>query len=166
MRWLYLLGMFLVGCAPLQRAFLPHNFEPQPRQAKVILSEYEPCLKSGTSHKKGQAFLTTAGGDIQPAAGNTIVLTPITSFSSEEFNARMSQIALKATEEQAPKPKVATADAHGNFEFSHIAACDYYVETYITKEDTGRDGMPASSVPVGKKARVDPGETTFVILTQ
>ena len=53
--------------------------------------EYQNLLQSGTATVKGQAFLKTRGGDVKVAAGNKVILNPVTSYSNEWYEKALIQ---------------------------------------------------------------------------
>lgn len=97
--------------------------------------EYERLPKTGTATVRGQAFLTTRGGDVKTAAGNVAILTPVTSFSMEWFNYARQGIGVEYShprESQYVRQKV--ADGDGRFIFKEVPAGEYLVKTIVQWE--------------------------------
>jgi hypothetical protein len=106
-------------------------------------AEYEALPKTGTAVVTGQAFLKTRGGDVKTAAGNAVVLNPVTSYSTEWFEKNyLGHQSLTAEDIRLDRYLIKTvADASGRFTFKKVAPGDYYLTTTVTWETaTGYQG--------------------------
>ena len=153
----------LVGCAtpvpqePIQRP-------PFPEQ------EYAALEKTGTAVVTGQAFLKTLGGDVKTAAGETVYLNPVTSYSTHAYTASVGTTRPMAQ----PDPRLfqymksVTADGTGRFAFKNVPAGDYYVVTQVTwQAPVGYQGaLRTQGGVVHKRVSVRSGEAAEVILTR
>lgn len=149
----------LAGCAQ----------PPQPpyqRQAQFIESEYLSYAGKGTGRLSGQAFTKTRGGDVKFAAGNTIYLNPVTTYSKEWFaNGIKANRNMSPPDERAREyRREAIADGNGNFEFSDLPAGDYYVATGIFWEVPSGQGLQRTGSNVGEKVTIKDGETTKAVV--
>lgn len=108
------------------------------------VGEYAALPKTGTASLTGQAFLKTRGGDVKTAAGNTIYLSTVTSYSTATIAASgaMDKWALHDPLLSSYE-RITTADVGGNFKFKNVPSGRYYVYTRITWEAaTGYGGHP------------------------
>jgi len=156
-----LVGLTLsaVGCGPTVHQ----------RQASFVESEYVRFTEEGTGVLVGQAFLKTRAGDVKYAAGNEVVLNPVTSYSTEWFN-----VGVKGNQALSdPDPRVGTytrtvvADGEGRFEFRNLPPGDYYVATAIFWEvPSGAYGsLTTTGDWIGSRVTVRDGETTRIIVS-
>ena len=78
-----IVGMVLVftGCAAASR---PPPV-PRPLLGPADASEYSVFAAGGSLELRGQAFLTTRGGDVKVGAGRMVTLDPATTYSTEWF---------------------------------------------------------------------------------
>jgi len=138
------------------------------RQARFINDEYAPYRLPGTSVIHGQAFLRTRGGDVKFAAGRTISLNPVTSYSTEWFELGIMQGNILSSPDPRIKPfnKTTIADGMGIFEFTDLPAGEYYVATAIIWEIPSQWGMRSTGGTVGAKTKVGPGQKVKIILTR
>lgn len=136
------------------------------RQAQFIEDEYLPSTKPGIGKLTGQAFTKTRGGDVKYAAGNTIVLNPVTTYSTEWFTVNTKQnIPISPADQRAFKyVRTVTADGMGNFEFTGLPAGEYYVATGIFWEVPGPNGLTSTGSNVGEKVVIKDGETVKVVI--
>ena len=140
---------------------------PVQRKTVFIESEYEPYKGKGTASIVGQAFAKTRGGDVKYAAGNTIFLNPVTSYSTEFFNILVRQQQIPSP----PDPRIyyynsqTIADGNGNFEFKNLPPGEYYIHTIIMWEVPGRYGLQTTGGAIGTQVKVGPGETVKAIVT-
>lgn len=132
--------------------------------------EYQGLVKSGTAIVKGQAFLKTRGGDVKMAAGNEIILNPVTSYSNEWYEKEYIQgKPLVEADSRLWKYVIKTvADGSGRFTFKNVPAGQYYVTTRVTWEAaTGYHGaLQVQGSVVTKRITVNDGDDIEVILTR
>jgi len=153
----------LVGCA------VPSQNRPLSRMA-FPEAEYRVLPQIGAGTVKGQAFLKTRGGDVKLAAGNEVMLNPVTSYSLEWFE--KSYLPGRALE--AADPRLATylrttvADGSGRFTFRSVPAGEYFVTTIVRWDAaTGYQGaLQTQGGVVTKRIKVTEGEEIEVILTR
>jgi len=132
--------------------------EEQEYETSFIQSEYDPYGMPGTSEINGQAFLKTKGGDVKYGAGGTVYLTPVTTISTEFFiKYVLNGIPLKNIDTRSKKySKSTTADGNGNFEFTNLAAGEYYIfcniewQYYSGKGNKTTGGIAYAKVKVGE----------------
>lgn len=155
------LGLILVACAS-EAPRLPRMAFPE--------AEYAALPKaSGQSIIKGQAFLKTMGGDVKRAAGNPVVLEPVTSYSIEWFEKQHLQRLAMETPDPRRKPyiRTETADADGRFMFRNVPAGEYFVISFVRWMGQAPNGSPApQGATVAKRVRVDGTESVDLILTR
>lgn len=153
--------LFLYGCEETQqlagRMPFPEN-------------EYKSLATTGTATVKGQAFLKTRGGDVKVAAGNEVILNPVTSYSNEWYQI----FYLQHTPMEQPDERLwlyakkTIADGDGRFTFKNVPAGDYYVTTGVFWETpTGYQAtMQWQGGVVTKKITIKDSEEIEVILTR
>lgn len=159
-----LAGLALGGCATG-----PTAPTPQARM-EFPLYEYEQLAKAGTASVSGQAFLKTRGGDVKTAAGNEVILNPVTSYSMEWYIKAYTQGALLVM----PDPRLVdyqkrtTADGSGRFSFKGVPPGEYFVTAPVTWEaPTGyRGALQLQGGFVTKRLVVKDGESYDVIITR
>jgi hypothetical protein len=121
---LLILAILLVGCEQkILRPTIP--FDPD---------EMEQALKPGPYTITGQAFAKTQSGEVKYAAGNTIILLPLTAYIKQALALQESEDAftkVQIDKRLLDKRKEATADGEGRFKFSGLAQGEYYMETKI-----------------------------------
>ena len=133
-------------------------------------AEYIVLPKSGTSTVKGQAFLKTRAGDVKTAAGNQVLLNPVTSYSIDWY--KNSYLTNRRLEN--PDPRLAAyvpiqiADGSGRFTFKNVPAGEYFVTTSVTWEaPTGyQGGLQTQGGLVSKRIKVLAGEEVEIIITK
>lgn len=133
-------------------------------------AEYRALPKAGTATVRGQAFLKTRGGDVKPAAGNQVLLNPVTSYSLGWYE--KSYLPKLPMEEPDPKlltfaPKQ-TADGSGRFAFKNVPAGEYFVTTTVRWEaPVGYQGaLLLQGGVVTKRVKVGEGEEVEVVITR
>jgi len=159
-RWIHvLIGLILTatiaGCSRPYQMTTPFNE-----------LEFLPYLGYGTSTIQGQAFLKTRGGAVRYAAGNTVSLIPVTSYSSEVWQASSYGQVAGVDQRWYIYNRNSTADGFGNFEFKNIPSGDYYLECSIFWEVPGRFGLERTGAVVKKQTKVRPNQTVKVVLTE
>lgn len=151
------------GCASLKVK------PPQPRVAVFDATEYAAYAGKGTGKLTGQGFMKTRGGDVKLCAGEAVYLNPVTSYSTEWFNATVAGIALEPADPRASEFIRSTlGGADGHFEFNELPAGEYYVMTTVRWEvpSSYQGGLTPQGGPVGARVSIRNGATTNVILTQ
>lgn len=147
---------------PAPREVVPRMAFPQ--------AEYDALPKTGTGVVKGQAFMKTRGGDVKTAAGNPVVLNPVTSYSREWYSkAYMTMMNLDAPDSrQEAYLRRKTADASGRFTFENVPPGEYYVTTAVTwQAPTGyKFAMQEQGGMLVEKIVVRNGETVDLVMTR
>ena len=155
--WLVLV---LVGCASAPPPV------PRPLRGPGDASEYAAFEGDGSLELRGQAFLTTRGGDVRVGAGRLVTLDPSTTYSREwfrRFGGDAEEFGILPPDRRfAAARRTTTADAEGRFTFSRLVPGTYVLRTTVTWE-TGR--LPQGGV-VARVVRVAEGENEEVILNQ
>ena len=104
--------------------------------------EYSVFAAGGSLELRGQAFLTTRGGDVKVGAGRMVTLDPATTYSTEWFRRFGGDVeefgALPPDSRFAAARRTATADADGRFIFSDLAPGTYLLRTTVTWETGAR----------------------------
>lgn len=121
--------IILINCAGHRHVKRPRMKFPEDIYAYIPkVSE-----KKGTAVITGQAFLKTRGGDVKFAAGDTIVLNPVTIYSDEWYNRAF----LHGEYIGDPDSRIwdyiykTIADGNGRFKFKNIPKGEYYINTAI-----------------------------------
>lgn len=133
-------------------------------------NEYKQLQKEGTATIKGQAFLKTRGGDVKVAAGEEILLNPVTSYSNqwyeESYLKKNPMVPGDPRQMEYVRKKI--ADGSGRFEFKNIPAGEYYVTGKVTWESpTGNKGaLQTQGGMISKKVEVTDREEVEVMLTR
>ena len=130
-----------------------------------------PKMGTGTATVRGQAFLKTRGGDVKYAAGNEILLFPVTSYSDQWYRVLLefpTKILDKTSDPRYSKyVTTMTGDGEGNFEFKNVPAGNYYLSTTILWEVPQRGGyLWPTGGTIGKKISVEDGQELRVIFTR
>lgn len=132
--------------------------------------EYAVLEATGTAIVTGQAFLKTVGGDVKTAAGESVYLNPVTSYSTYAYTA--SDASQRPMAPPDPRllqyMKSVTADASGRFTFKNVPPGEYYVVTQVTwQAPTGyQGGLRTQGGVLRKRVTAKNSEATEVILTR
>lgn len=109
--------------------------------------------------------MKTLGGDVKVAAGNEIILTPVTSYSTEYFTRYV-----KAYEPLEPADaragaftRIEIGDGEGRFRFEGLPAGKYYVYSYI---EWYVDRTTTSGGIAHAEVTVHDGEVTRAVVTR
>lgn len=152
----------VIGCAAAPEI---HN-----RTAPFIQSEYDPYENPGTSVITGQAFMKTRGGDVKYGAGCTVVLNPVTTYSTEWFRkAVIEGYSLSEPDPRGSKYHRQTiADGNGYFEFKNLPKGEYYLACSITWQYYAGSllGNQTTGGTAYAKTKVNESETVKVIVTR
>lgn len=155
------LVLFLVGCATAGPPPVP-----RPLRGPADPSEYTAFDGDGSLELRGQAFLTTRGGEVRVGAGRQVTLDPATTYSREwflRFGGDLDEFgALPADPTFGAARRTTTADAEGRFTFSRLVPGTYLLRTTVTWEVGGalQGGV------VARVVRIAEGETEEVILNE
>jgi hypothetical protein len=108
--------------------------EPQPRNTKFVLEEYESYGELGTGAIEGQAFLWDDDGHLVYGAGKVIFMNPVTTYSTEWWERNV----ICRVELELSKDKrglyyhwITVADGFGQFRFEGLPAGDYYLGSRV-----------------------------------
>lgn len=149
-----LLALAGSGCATRPAVYIPYR-----------ASELEPYRTPGTAGVKGQAFMRQRGGGIVTCAGNTVSLTPLTSYvrqvRMERDSGNVVNIDPAAKEAYLALAKTTQCDAQGNFSFSNVPAGDWLLETRVT----WMVGYNAQGGALSRQFGLTEGNTLEIILT-
>lgn len=163
-RLMSMLGLIMIAgalsacaVAPVERIEFPSD-------------EYAMLAKEGTGVVRGQAFLKTRGGDVKVAAGEEVLLNPVTSYSEQWYEVAY----LGGKTLTAPDPRYhdhiekTIADGDGRFVFRSVPPGEYFVTARVVWEAaTGYGGgLQAQGGFVTKRIRVSEGEQVDVIITR
>lgn len=133
-------------------------------------NEYAKLQNEGSAIIKGQAFLKTRGGDVKLAAGEQIVLNPVTSYSNQwyEENYLKQNFMSPADSRLWQYVKKTTADGSGHFKFKNVPPGEYYVTTKVMWEAaTGYQGsLQFQGGWLTKKVHISNGQEVEIILTK
>ena len=166
-------GMLLVGgCF--------EAYQHPPRIAFNV-DEYEalPPINSGSATIEGQAFLKTMVGEVKYAAGNSVFVTPKTSYSDQVYYDYFLPLynlhnPYAWQQNQPPKADIrykayfidVIADGEGRFEFKNVPAGYYYITTSVFWwVPTGRYTSSLQGSILMKEINVEVGQKLKVILT-
>jgi hypothetical protein len=160
--WILLVAICLHGCAvpqtkPIERVAFP-------------VAEYNSLNREGTGIVKGQAFLKTRGGDVKTAAGEEVLLNPVTSYSDQWY--KVEYIENKLLTEPDPRcqnyVRKKMADSDGRFTFKNVPPGDYYLTTTVSWEaPVGYQGaLVRQGGLISRKITVVNNETLDIILTR
>ncbi|MCP3926574.1 MAG: carboxypeptidase regulatory-like domain-containing protein [Desulfobacterales bacterium] len=153
--------LFTVGCVPFIKPIQRVQFSPL---------EYEKLETEGTGIVRGQAFMKTRGGDVKLAAGNKIILNPVTSCSNQWY--QLSYLQNKPLTKPDPRYvnfSIETiADADGKFEFTSVPPGEYYLVAPVFWEAaTGYQGaLRRQGGYLAKKIKVKNNKEYKYILTR
>ena len=140
--------VFMLGCSPAYQ---------YPSRIPFPIEEYEklPAIDSGTATIRGQAFLKTVDGTVKYAAGCTILLNPVTSYSNQWYNEY--HLSIQRRTNAARKDffaGMAVASQHMDWnliEWKKISRPDYRLENYVAKAIADGEGrFEFENVPAGE----------------
>jgi len=159
----FLFTQLIAGCVTPQ-------FKQTLQRPVFPIEEYKKLSASGTGIVEGQGFLKTLGGDVKKAAGEEIVLNPVTSYSNFWYeNSYLKGHPLSTYDQRYEDYWITTiADGDGKFKFSNIPPGEYYAVTKVTwKAATGYQGaLQDQGGLIAKKITVQNNQTTRIILTR
>lgn len=148
------LGVFLLvgGC------YTPTP--PARRNAPFIEAEYAPYKARGSGVIEGQAFSRNGLGEVRAAAGRSVYLNPVTSYSKEWWNA----VVMSGRQIEPSDPRIdefnreTKADISGSFKFEGLPPGEYYVFC--------ADAWGWNYINYGDHVRLEEGKSLKIILRQ
>ena len=158
------------GAAPATRgpvtSYLPRV--PWPEE------EYANLAKKGANTVSGQAFMKTRGGDVKTAAGEIVMLNPVTTYSTQFVDVSIlgKHEAFQELSPKDPDPRIreyakqVTADATGRFTFYDVPAGEYYIYTLVRWEAPTGYGLQQQGGWVVSRVTVKDGDRNEFILTR
>ncbi len=157
--------LIIVSCAGIE----PSTTKPAIPRIPFPEDEYAKLPISGTGIVSGSAFLKV-GGDIKAAAGERVILNPVTSYSKQWYTVSyLGNSHLEPPDKKIDKYiRIKKADAQGRFTFKNVPPGEYYIITVVSWEaPVGSQGPPVSQgVRLCKIITVKNHEETKVILKQ
>lgn len=147
--------LLLIGCA---RPMITSTF---------IESEYNYINKSGTATIAGQAFVKTLDGNVKKAAGNTVLLYPVTDYTTEIIDiARFDRVQPgNLNTKLLQYTRQTTADADGNFQFSNLPAGSFYISCPIYWQAQNGYSISTQGATVRQQATVKDGEFLKIVVS-
>lgn len=141
------------------------------RQEPFVEGDFAKTSGPGSGVVSGHAYAVMNNNDVLNADQETVVLTPVTSYTTENVQRRfMRGENLHSADRRIDKYlRSTTTDGQGNFSIGGIPAGDYYVETEVnwttSYQDVDNDGIETTMhadhhkliyarVSVGKGQRV------------
>jgi hypothetical protein len=149
----------LASCAALQ---------PPVERVEFPIEIYEELPTEGDAVVEGQAFMKTRGGDVKTAAGEQILLNPVTPYSEQWFEVSY-QGGRRLTD---PDPRqdqfirMTIADADGRFRFEQVAPGDYFLTALVRWEVAMGSYMRQQGGYICERITVTSGDELSFILTR
>lgn len=154
--------VLLTGCVPAMQPPVDRIAFPE--------AEYAALAKTGTAVVNGQAFLKTRGGDVKTAAGEDVMLNPVTSYSQQwaEVAYLGGRDLTAADSRYAQYVRTTTANAEGRFTFTDVPPGDYYLTaTVVWDAPTGYQGaLRRQGGLVSQRITVKDGDKLDIVLTR
>ena len=127
--------------------------------------EYDALPTEGTGIVRGQAFLKTRGGDVKTAAGESVRLNPVTSYSQQWFDISYSGSGRMAPSDPRNDNYIITtiADGDGRFVFKNVPPGEYFLGAFISWY---AGGYRNEGGYVATKISVSDGDDIDVIVTR
>jgi hypothetical protein len=115
--------------------------------ARLELEYAELGMKEGTSGIRGQAFLTTRGGDVKLAAGRRVTLEPFVPATRSWYESHGNYFdPLSSPDWYKRLTRETTADAEGRFSFSGLPPGEYLIRTSVTWSTGAPIGLEGGEV--------------------
>lgn len=132
-------------------------------------AEYAKLPLTGTGTVTGSAFLKVAG-NIKAAAGERVILNPITSYSRQWYTVSyLGNSLLEPPDKRIDKYiRTTAADDQGRFTFKKVPPGEYYIITVVSWEipSGSQGGQVSQGARICKIITVKNHEETKVILKQ
>ncbi len=145
------------------------------RQQPFVEGDFTKTAGPGSGVVSGHAYAVMNNNDVLNAEQETVVLTPVTSYTTENVQRRfMRGENLRSANRRIDKYlRSTTTDGQGNFSIGGVPAGDYYVETEVnwtsSYQDVDNDGIETTMHADHHKliyARVSVGKGQRVRVTQ
>lgn len=161
--------LLIVSCAGMETSTTKPAIPPAIPRIPFPEDEYTKLPGSGTGTVSGSAFLKV-GGDIKAAAGERVILNPVTSYSKQWYTVSfLGNSHLEPPDKRIDKYiRTKKADAQGRFTFRNVPPGEYYIITVVSWEaPVGSQGAHVSQgARLCKIITVKNHEETKVILKQ
>ena len=124
--------LVLSSCASTEKTVAvegPSCPPPARREVRFDATQYMPYDGSGTARINGRVCVKTMAGKTKCLANQTVVLNPVTDYSTEWFERHWKGgTPLEAPHAEALKyNRTIKTDAQGYFSFTHLRPGSYYV---------------------------------------
>ncbi len=157
--------LLIVSCAGMETS----TAKPAIQRIPFPEDEYAKLPVSGTGTVSGSAFLKV-GGDVKVAAGEKVILNPVTSYSRQWYTVSyLGNSHLGPPDKRIDKYiRIKKADAQGRFAFKNVPPGEYYIISVVNWETPAGSQRPPvrQGVRLCKIITVKNHEETKVILTQ
>ena len=140
--------------------FPPFNYE-----------ETKRAMRAGKNTVKGSGFLRQAGGGIVKISGNSVLLAPVTEYSSARIRAFYGNVSGAVTNRTPNSSKVppayvelchkTIADVDGRFEFNNVADGSYFCITHVSWRVNDR----YNGGYIMKRVDVSGGKTVSIVVS-
>lgn len=106
---------------------------PSKRLVPFNEAEYLPYAQEGTAFIYGEVFVNTKWG-VKKAVESKVLLTPVTSYSTEWFDRRVikKELLQPADANSLKYQREVVTDQNGHFVFTNVTPGEYYVTSMIT----------------------------------
>lgn len=124
--------LLLVSCTSMET----NTNKPAIARIPFPEAEYAALPTSGTGIVSGRAFLKISGGDVKAAAGEKVILNPVTSYSNQWYKiSYLGHNKLEPPDQRIDKYlMIKIADAQGRFTFKNVPPGEYYIITVVSWE--------------------------------
>lgn len=154
-----LAAVALASCAALQ---------PPVERIEFPIEIYEALPTEGDAVVEGQAFMKTRGGDVKTAAGEQVLLNPVTPYSEQWFEVgyQGGRMLTDPDPRQYQFIRRTVADADGRFRFEDVAPGDYFLTGLVRWEVFMGSYMSPQGGYICERITVNPGDELSLILTR
>jgi len=158
-----LVGSSLSGCILFVAGM--SNQGPSGDELTQLQHETDPYRHGGNAAIEGQVTLDTPAGEMIAAAGQEVLVSPVTTYTSQRFDEYVLKKNEVPSRVDAQLYYSARTDASGRFRFAGLAPGDWFV---VAECFWATPGSTAESKPELAYARVhvEPGETVETTVTR
>ncbi len=158
--------LILCGCQQVRYEAARVPRLPWPTEEYAQLQQHGDCTVTG------QAFMKTRGGDVKVAAGSKVMLSPVTSYSTQFIDIivrRTNGYSVLEPETADSRVfnylKTQIGDAEGRFKFTNVAEGEYYLYTTVLWEVPSSTGLKRQGGWLWQKITVKNGaENNFILV--